>query len=135
MAAIRWDDRYVLNVGNIDEQHKKLVDMINEFYEGISQKDSDVALKELLKGLIDYAEYHFSTEETFMKQHEFPFMIRHVGQHDAFRKHVGDCQRRIEFKELVISFEITNYLRTWLLDHILASDKDLCHFLQSKGIS
>ena len=72
---------------------------------------------------------------SIMKWNDFPFIGHQVGEHDDFRQHMKDCHRRILDGELVISQEITNYLKSWLIDHILATDKRFCQFLAAQGVS
>jgi len=35
MSYLKWSDKYSLNVAEIDEQHKKLVGLVNEMYDAM----------------------------------------------------------------------------------------------------
>ena len=135
MPAITWNDNLVNHVKIVDEQHMRLVDMINEFYAALSQKAAEAALVELLRGLIDYAGYHFSAEESLMNQYAYPAMRDHVQEHQAFTQRVENWYRKVANGQLVLSFEITNYLRSWLVNHISVVDRKLCSFLKTKGVT
>jgi hemerythrin len=135
MPAITWNDKLVNNVAVIDDQHMKLVEMINAFYSALHEKKPQTALEQLLGGMVDYTQFHFSTEEDFMKKHEYPFAYKHISEHRDFVNKVADWQGKIAARQLVISFEVTTFLKTWLIDHISQSDKNLCKFLNTKGVA
>jgi hemerythrin-like metal-binding protein len=135
VPAITWNDTLVNNVRLIDEQHMRLVDMINGFYAALSEKQPELALVELLRGLIDYVGYHFSAEESLMNQYAYPAREDHVREHQAFTQRVGDWYQRVAKGQLVVSFEITNYLRSWLVNHISVVDRKLCEFLKTQGVT
>ena len=134
MAIIPWDSRIILNVRLIDEQHKVLVDLINSFYESIRKKEPDTAILELLQGLLDYTRFHFTDEQDLMRKHNYPGLKHQLGEHKDFIEHISDCHKRISEGKLVVSLEITSYLRTWLIDHIKGTDKKLADFLNQRGI-
>lgn len=132
MSIISWNNNIILNHKTIDEQHEQLVIMVNKFYELIRRREANPAIMELLKGAIDYTAFHFSHEEDLMRQHRFPDSSAHIKEHQEFVDHVTDCHQRISEGKLVISLEITNFLRTWLVDHIKGTDKKLCDFLAQR---
>ena len=124
MALVTWDEGYSVKSKEIDAQHKKLFDMINEYHEvGIVQKKSNEAVEKLLKGLLDYTKYHFSTEEAFMQKNNYLGYPAHKKEHDAFTQKVSDIYDRFKNGRMVLSVEISNFLKDWLLNHILQVDK------------
>ena len=135
MAIISWDSSIILNVRLIDEQHKELVDLINAFYESIRKKEPDTAILELLQGLLDYTRFHFTDEQDLMRKHNYPGLKHQLEEHKDFIQHISDCHQRISEGKLVVSLEITSYLRSWLIDHIKGTDKLLAEFLNQRGIT
>lgn len=83
MAFMTWDDSLSVNVREIDVQHQKLIDMINEFYEHVG-KNSGQAFRTLLDSLVDYTKYHFSTEERYFKRFAYPAAGSHTEMHEKF---------------------------------------------------
>ena len=94
MAFIEWNDSYSVNVRIIDLQHKKLIEMLNEFYEHVG-KDSSQAFRTLLDSLVDYTEYHFSTEEKYFQQFAYPDAADHREIHRNFTEKVLDVRSRL----------------------------------------
>ena len=129
MPILAWDRDIVLDHPIIDQQHEKLVALVNEFYESIRKKEANSALIGLLQGLIDYTEFHFKDEEALMQRNHYPDYFTHLKEHRNFVAHVMDCHKRITEGKLVISLEITSFLRSWLVEHIKVTDKKLCGFL------
>lgn len=135
MAIIAWDKSIILNVRLIDDQHKELVDLINSFYESIRKKEPNTAILELLQGLLDYTRFHFTAEQDLMRKHNYPGLQDQLKEHKDFIQHITDCHTRISEGKLVVSLEVTSFLRTWLIDHIKGTDKKLAEFLNQRGIT
>ncbi|MDH3349680.1 MAG: bacteriohemerythrin [Desulfobulbaceae bacterium] len=133
MSILAWDKNIILDHPIIDQQHQKLVILVNEFYEAIRKKEANSAIMELLQGLIDYTEFHFKDEQNLMRLNQYPDYLPHVSEHRKFVAHVADCYTRISEGKLVISLEITSFLRSWLVEHIKVTDKKLCTFLAQKS--
>ena len=134
-APFAWRDEFLVGVAAIDAQHRRLIDMIGAFYTALTERrPAKQALGELLEGLVEYTRYHFATEERLMAASGFPASPAHCEQHAAFVRTVGDLGDRFSRGELVLSIEATTFLREWLTDHILASDKELGRHLVSRGL-
>ena len=132
MAFFDWDEKYSVGIMSIDQQHRKLFAMISQFYETIRQKETQRAMSEILKELIEYAKTHFSTEENYLSKYEYPLYERHVAQHATFIGKVTNFYDRFQAKELLIPIEIADFLKEWLSGHVLGEDQRYAPFLQSK---
>lgn len=133
MAFITWDDSYSVNVGEIDLQHQKLIDMISKFYEHVG-KDSGQAFRTLLDSLVDYTQYHFSTEEKYFKKFAYPNAGIHSETHQQFTEKILDVRNRLNNGKLVLSLEITAFLKDWLTHHIKESDKAYGKYFNDHGL-
>ncbi len=134
MAFMEWDEKYSVNIPSIDEQHKKLIDLINRFYDSIKEKDRKERLLELVSGLKDYTVYHFKTEEDLMQKYNLTDYGLHKSEHDSFIAKVDDIYQRLNSGRLVISVEVTNFIKDWLGKHILGTDKAYSKHLIEKGV-
>jgi hemerythrin len=133
MALFEWTDDLRIDVALIDTQHRRLIEAINAFYEGISTRQSNAALAQLLKFMIDYLQEHFSTEEGLMRKHGYPDLDRHSAQHQGFVDETRAMVDRYVEGRLLLSIEVTSFLRTWLINHIQVTDKALGQFLRAHG--
>ena len=83
MGGIKWSKELELGIPEIDEQHKKLIDLINLFY---TEPEESKKVERFLTELEDYINYHFSYEEAFMEKIGFPELPTHRKAHSMFKK-------------------------------------------------
>jgi hemerythrin len=134
MAFIQWDDSFSVNVREIDQQHQKLVGMLNEFEERLRQNPQQ-AFQALLDSLVEYTQYHFATEEKYFKKFSYPDARAHIEEHRKFvEKVLGVRSNFIKRGELILFFEITNFLKDWLTTHIKGSDKAYAKCFNDNGL-
>ncbi len=134
MPIIDWDAKLSVNINIIDEQHKKLVGLVNALYDAMKEGKAKDILGNLLTELVSYTDYHFKTEEELFKKHGYPESAAHKLEHDKLRKEVLDLKAKFDQGEMIITVEVLYFLRDWLGKHILGSDKKYSPFLISKGV-
>ena len=125
-----WDDSYSVGFELIDDQHKELVVMTNELFQGCkgNATTADVAFLRAVKKAVDYAQSHFSTEEKYMQQVNYPFLKEHKIQHDDFVSEVKKAVHNFE-EGNAEPIEMARFLKNWLLNHIAQSDKQYGPYL------
>jgi hemerythrin len=135
MALFEWKEQYSVNVKEIDKQHKMLVETLNELHEAMLTKKSREILSGIVTSMVDYAKFHFSYEEGNMKRFNFPGYSSHKKEHDDFTEKVGDFQKKHADGHLMLSMEIMNFLKDWLKNHIMGTDKQYSSFFNDKGLT
>ena len=85
--------------------------MVNEFYEAV-KSDNEGAMKKLLVGMVEYADFHFKFEEKYFDQFKYPLSEEHKKEHKAFVEKALDIKQRVESGEMVISMELTNFIKS-----------------------
>ncbi len=134
MALIVWNVDLSVNVSKIDEQHHKLVDLINDLYEAMQKGQSKDILDEIISGLMDYSVIHFRTEEGLLKKYDYPNLAIQQAEHSLFKKKVSKFQNDLKKETLGLSIDMLIFLSDWLKTHIKRSDKNFSKFLNEKGI-
>jgi hemerythrin len=134
MALITWNDTLSVNIKEIDEQHKKLIAMVNELHSAMGSGKGKEAMGSILGGLVDYTKGHFSAEELIMLKHQYPGYLKHKADHDALTKQVLDFQGKYTEGKTLVTVEIMNFLKDWLTNHIQNTDKKYGPFLNGKGV-
>ena len=119
MALMKWDKSLSVGVEELDEQHKKLIEMINEAYEAIQKHDAHL-VADLLTKMRDYAQLHFATEEEYLREAHFPELQQHKFYHKKFTTDVDAFQEK-QFEKTNLS-QIFVYLSRWLTQHIMEED-------------
>ncbi|MDE2369345.1 MAG: hemerythrin family protein [Burkholderiales bacterium] len=125
MALITWGP--ILTVGHkeIDEQHQKLVALVNQLNDAMHAGQGKEALQRVLAELVRYTQYHFGTEERLMAANKYPLSAEHKAEHVKFVADVGAFKKKFDAGNATLSVEIMNFLRDWLGKHILQTDKKL----------
>lgn len=134
MAFLTWDNNYSVEINNIDIQHKKLVDLINQLHEAMKTGKAKEVLAKIIRELIDYTVYHFTLEENLMTQYKYPGLDEHLKEHAAFVNKVKTFQKDFEDGRSSVSIDILNFLRDWILKHIKGIDKKYTLFFKEKGL-
>ena len=134
MPLMTWNNDLSVNIKEIDSQHKKLVDLINELHdEMMAYKGKDV-LGKVLSELLSYTKTHFFTEEKIMNSNGYPAYLTHKQEHDKLTKKVAELKNDFDAGKIVLGTEVMKFLKDWLTNHIMKSDKAYTPFLNSKGI-
>ena len=134
MEIIPWKDDFSVNVQEIDMQHKNLVRMINELFNAMELKKGQEALADIVNRMVKYAGTHFATEERYMLKYDYPGYLEHKAEHDRFVTKAIELQERLNQKSFVVSLEVIRFLKEWLSDHILGTDKKYGPYFNSKGL-
>jgi len=134
MAFIKWGHNLSVNIGTIDSQHQRLIAIVNDLFDAMTDGKGNEVLSDTFVELIDYTKSHFSTEESLMKIHAYPYIKEHKEQHDELSMQALDLYDKFRAGQTTISVPVLNFLKTWLNNHILSSDKKLGAYLESKGV-
>ena len=135
MPLLEWNDAlYSVGVKAIDDQHKKLVGMLNQLHEVQRDRPSAGVTNQVLSDLIAYTDYHFRTEEDLMRNHEYPDGRKHKAKHDTLRQTALGLQADFRSGKRAVSVELSHFLRDWLAHHIQGTDKQPGVFLNRGGV-
>jgi hemerythrin-like metal-binding protein len=130
-----WNDELETGVAEIDEQHRILVNSINETNVRLNTTQVNAAvLEKITQDLLSYALYHFETEEELMQslgyQEASPEDAQtHQRQHREFSATVVSVREGIKAGRLISREDLLGFLNGWLIQHILLTDKKLGAFI------
>lgn len=134
MSLITWSDDFSVNIKEIDNQHRQLIELINQLQRAMREGKGANVLNDILQRLIDYTDYHFSTEERLMEAYNYPGFVNHRAQHQALTRKVQEFQRQYRQNPTGLSVQLLNFLKEWLTEHILKSDKQYTRHLNKEGV-
>ncbi|MBR8462667.1 GGDEF domain-containing protein [Campylobacter sp. faydin G-105] len=124
-----WNKDFETDISNIDQEHKKLVEIINTISKKLSELDTVFEdMQPIFKELFDYTNYHFKNEEQIMKNVNVD--VRHVKEHIAahrnFIKEITLQYNKIDQDNVKNTAKhLLDFLVQWLTFHILGMDKNL----------
>ena len=124
MAFINWNESFSVNVPSMDEQHKKLVTIINELHEHQKQGKSKEIMQTTLVKLVQYTVNHFTAEEKIMEDAQFPGLDNHRKSHQKLIASVSEYVDKFKSGESIVAIELMKFLQGWLLKHISQEDME-----------
>ena len=141
MPLITWDDSIALSISEIDNQHKQLVNIINEMFDAMKDGRGNDVLDDILKRLVDYTDYHFVTEERYFDQFRYSDSEHHKEEHrylteqvDKFQKAFDEGKMKRDGSDSLLTVDLWKLLKNWLIDHIQISDKKYAPLFKEKGV-
>lgn len=123
MEYVRWKEELSVSNTQIDNQHKELFRLINEFYNGVVKQSGKEAMSKVIFDLEDYVQMHFSSEEEKMQKAGYPLFKEHKAEHEKFIATVADFRKRYSEGRLLLSLEVTAFIKNWITDHISKTDQ------------
>ena len=134
MALIAWDNSFSVGVKAIDNQHKGLLEIVNELYAAMMQRQTKSVTGPLLNKLVNYTQVHFSAEEKMMQATDYPHLIQHRARHLDLTRQVGEFMTRYEHGDGSLNIHLLRFLSDWLTRHIQQEDKEYGPWLNQHGV-
>jgi hemerythrin len=134
MALLTWSDKFSVQVGQFDREHKELINLINRLHDAMKAGQGKQVIGDVLNGLISYTQNHFAAEERLMKAHAYPAYETHKKAHNQLTMTVLDFQKGFMDGSVPLSHEVMMFLKDWLSGHIQGVDREYGPFLNGKGI-
>lgn len=131
---IAWDNSYSLGIKSIDEQHKKLFEIVNRLYDLEENSNIKEEIRQILYAFKDYTITHFRDEEIFMESIRFPDLMAHKELH----KDIIDSLSKIVQTPAslsIIKSKMRIVAKRVLLDHILLEDTKARNFYIKNDMS
>ena len=127
---IPWSDIFSIDKKIIDSQHKILIKLINELYAAFLDGKANDHISNILDELTKYTVSHFKTEEVFFEEVNYDDADNHKKEHQDFVYKVVDFKTKFKEGDVSLSYDIMNFLRDWLQNHILVSDRKYISYLK-----
>lgn len=135
---IKWVASYNLGIVEIDDQHQKLIVIINKLYKTMQESTEKKEMKIIIKELSDYADYHFVTEEKYFKQFNYIDSIEHTKSHEMYRETISKFAEIYtqdnNNNEIILPMEMISFLGEWWTGHILGSDRKYVECFHQHGL-
>ncbi|WCE04066.1 bacteriohemerythrin [Pseudoxanthomonas sp. JBR18] len=121
MALLIWQNDLDTGIEEIDRQHRRIVEMINQLH-AAQRTHEQLAVGEVIEELVDYTMSHFAFEEELLEEAGYPFTAAHKRVHEVFIRRVNEFRLRFQAGEDV-SDDLKHLLSRWLFNHIRNDDK------------
>lgn len=140
LEQILWREEFSIGVPSIDDQHKRLLAMLNQLnsfdHERASNDPETSHLMELLENLNEYAAGHFLNEEALMRKHLAPDenTVNHVVAHRSYWTIILTLKNRFLKGDAKVNRDLVEYLNGWWINHILKTDLEMGRELSRRGV-
>jgi hemerythrin len=128
---VTWKQDYSVGVDEIDRQHRHLIDIINEFHNGVigGGAQRPASFLKAIHQCVNYVKEHFSAEEQLMLDREYPEYKRHKEEHVHFIQLLMEDVAKFEGGDNFVPGRFAGFLVDWLLNHIALQDKRIGLFM------
>ncbi|PWV60640.1 bacteriohemerythrin [Plasticicumulans acidivorans] len=131
---IEWTDDLSVGIQEIDEQHKYLVQLVNELNaQLLTQGNQRDIIEEALDRLMRYTETHFVVEESLMRILGYPDYEPHKQHHEDLLRMAHDFREQLRHDGKISRIELMEFLHKWLTHHILKEDTQYSEHFLSRG--
>ena len=132
---VAWKDDLSVGIESIDDDHKKLLTLINNLQTAVYYPTGEAFERQALQELVDYTKYHFEREEQLMLANGYPDFEAHKRQHEEMIVKVGGFLEAYENDRDGTVDELTTFLKTWLIQHIAGTDQQYSAHLRERGVN
>jgi hemerythrin len=129
-VLIRWNPTYEIGNREMDTQHQKLVDIINEFYNAFANAEAHQKIGQIINDLVNYTVFHFTSEEELFLQSGYPEKDKHLKIHKGFVDKLKDYHKEVKEGNMTTTYDLMTFLREWLMSHIMGTDKEYVKYVQ-----
>ena len=128
-----WKPKYNIGIKEIDDEHKKLMNLINKLQLAIRYHQDESFEKEALDELVEYTRSHFKREEEIMVTYGYPDYLEHKKLHDEMAAKVQEHVENFERDGHSALLKIVPFIRDWLTTHIYGVDQSYAQLLRENG--
>jgi hemerythrin-like metal-binding protein len=124
IRTVAWSSDLSVGVKAFDRDHAGLAELLNEIVLAVDGGASRLLLEKLLRALAAGTEEHFRREEKYLQGIGFPDLARHIAEHRRLESEIRHLQAAFEAGEVALDDRMLEFLRHWLVDHVVDFDKD-----------
>ncbi len=129
MKDLVWDKTLSVDVPEIDEDHRRLVDLFNLLSHAVADGDAPNYIEAVMEELISCTAWHFKHEERLMLKYGYQGIVEHKSEHEELIASAKALQRKLLQESKPVLGEDIQFLEHWLTGHILGTDRDLGSYL------
>lgn len=123
MSFVEWSDNLSIRVPEMDNQHKQLVAMLNEFHDAMKSGKGRESVQTVMTKLVNYTKTHLAAEEQFLENLDYAFINSHKAEHRRLTEQVLQLKSQYDQGDLSVGPKLLTLLRDWLVNHIQKVDR------------
>jgi hemerythrin len=132
--AFKWDANLSVNVREIDDQHKRFVELINRLNDALNAREFGDNIRKILSEIETLAKLHFETEERYFKEFNYADAKDHIDEHNKLLIQVKELYAKHPEDNAALAFELIDFLEDWLINHLDYQDKKYTKCFNEHGL-
>ena len=124
MALIEWTRDLSVEIEGLDDQHRQIIDIFNQYDDALRRELEPLQINEILNDLIGHIQEHFGFEENLLAAAQYPRLRHHQDLHRQLLQKIERFQFEFVQGDHQVLQEIREYLKYWLVSHIVMDDND-----------
>ena len=132
MAFVEWKNEFSVGVVEIDQQHRKLLEIINHLNEAMKLGNDSGRLSRVMDELVGYTRFHFAYEEQLMATVGYAETAEHHRRHEAMVARVEQFRGEVANARATFSLKLMDFLKYWLTKHILETDMGYARHIEAQ---
>jgi hemerythrin len=134
MTTIEWKEEYSVNVKELDNQHKRLIDLMNGAYDAFYESKSKEQVRKLIDEVLAHTAIHFSTEEKYFDKFNYEFTEEHKNEHYKLTRDAAAISIDFTNNGVAVVPKLIEFLDNWLTNHIVIHDKKYVKCFNNNGL-
>jgi len=127
-----WNESHGVGNDILDDQHKQLIGIMNDYYFSMIQGKGDIKAKTYLEQLLAFAASHFAYEEEYLAGKGYPDLKNHKEEHDSFICSIKDFLRVASTPTISLPIDMLKFIKKWEQQHMLLTDKKYAEFISHR---
>lgn len=125
---VEWKPFYTVGDHLLDEEHRQILDIINDLYMAIESGNDQGRFQDVLDRLTDYTVNHFDHEERVMRGCGYPEFEAHREMHVEMRRRTRELKAP---PDVIAAQELLQFVKNWWVRHIQNRDKAYAPYLDA----
>ncbi len=134
MPITKWTDEFSIGVDEIDRDHKRLLELLNDLHDAVEAGASRAILGNALDGVMLYVNYHFAHEEGLLLRMSYPGYEKHRQQHQSLMVTVKEVHESFQSQASdALPRQVPEFLTNWLFEHVLRADRAFSLYIEENS--
>ena len=131
MGFIEITKDELVNIKEIDDQHKILASIVNKIYKSLGDSKS---ISILMNEFAAKSSEHFDTEDRLMTEYKDPNYISHKLEHDRMRRVVDELNSKVQSGTTTLGLVFVQNYKRWFTNHNRINDQKTAAYLVWQGV-
>lgn len=128
---IKWEPNYTVHVEILDEQHRKLFDIVNDLIDETEM--GSTRLLPVIQDLVQYLSVHFHQEHLVMMKSGYPGFLQHSQEHRRFTDKIEEFLQSYRQGDAELGLKMIVYMKEWIFNHTTRLDRQYGAHLQQNA--